>query len=323
MDVELLSKMVKELILDNDRVVLPGMGAFQAEMVPASFSDRGYTINPPYRKLVFRSADDSSDTLLSDFYAAANGIPADVAADIIKEYVSSLKDMVATQRTVALPGLGKLRAARAENVFFIPDEDLDIYPAGMGLDPISLKSHLKPTSFDFAGLGLEDLGPAAVATVAEPEDKDTREPEVPEVTGPESEPESIEPETAETEPEVVEPEPEETESEPQEAQEPSEPETPETQEVEEEQEPQEPETPAVAEVDPEEAVESEPETPQTTASPKKKSGVLRAIIITLLTIIVIVALLFAAFMLMAEYAPDILDKLLYTQEELEILNYGK
>lgn len=287
MDVELLSKMVKELILDNDRVVLPGMGAFQAEMVPASFSDRGYTINPPYRKLVFRSADDSSDTLLSDFYAAANGIPADVAADIIKEYVSSLKDMVATQRTVALPGLGKLRAARGENVFFIPDEDLDIYPAGMGLDPISLKSHLKPTSFDFAGLGLEDLGPAAVA--AEPE-----------VTA-----------VAETEPEVTESEPEEHE----EHEEPSIPETVEpeiTETPEVEQEPQEPEV-----------AESEPEEAAATVAPKKKSGALRAFIITTLTIITIIALLFAAFMVMAEFAPDILDKLLYTKEELEILNYGK
>ena len=54
MDIDLLSKMVKELILVNDRVTLPGVGAFVAEMVPASFTDRGYTINPPYRRLVFR-----------------------------------------------------------------------------------------------------------------------------------------------------------------------------------------------------------------------------------------------------------------------------
>ena len=33
MDIDLLSKMVKELILDNDRVVLPGLGSFVAEIV--------------------------------------------------------------------------------------------------------------------------------------------------------------------------------------------------------------------------------------------------------------------------------------------------
>ena len=31
MDIDLLSKMVKELILDNERVVLPGLGSFVAE----------------------------------------------------------------------------------------------------------------------------------------------------------------------------------------------------------------------------------------------------------------------------------------------------
>ena len=51
MDVDLLSKIIKELILDKDRVVLPGLGCFVAEVVPATFSDKGYTINPPYRKL--------------------------------------------------------------------------------------------------------------------------------------------------------------------------------------------------------------------------------------------------------------------------------
>ena len=39
MDIDLLSKMVKEVILDRDKVVLPGLGTFVAEMVPATFSD--------------------------------------------------------------------------------------------------------------------------------------------------------------------------------------------------------------------------------------------------------------------------------------------
>ena len=64
MDIDLLSKMVKELILDEDRVVLPGLGCFVAEIVPASFSDKGYTINPPYRRLYFRSRPDEGDGLV-------------------------------------------------------------------------------------------------------------------------------------------------------------------------------------------------------------------------------------------------------------------
>ena len=54
MDIDLLSKMVRQLILEHDKVFLPGLGAFVAEIVPSTFSDKGYTVNPPYRRLSFR-----------------------------------------------------------------------------------------------------------------------------------------------------------------------------------------------------------------------------------------------------------------------------
>ena len=72
MDIDLLSKMVKELILDRDEVTLPGVGTFVAETVPASFSDRGYTINPPYRRLSFRQRQNAEDNCLIELYARSN-----------------------------------------------------------------------------------------------------------------------------------------------------------------------------------------------------------------------------------------------------------
>ena len=140
MDIDLLSKMVKELILDNDRVVLPGLGSFVAEIVPSTFSDRGYTINPPYRRLYFRSRPDEGDGLVR-FYAESNKVDLDVAERIIKDFISELKTLLHTRKTVVFPGLGRLRATKENNIFFVANEDLDIYPAGFGLEPISLKTH--------------------------------------------------------------------------------------------------------------------------------------------------------------------------------------
>ena len=140
MDIDLLSKMVKELILDDDKVVLPGLGCFVAEIVPAYFSDKGYTINPPYRKLYFRARPDEGDTLI-DFYARSNDVSYDVAERIIKDFVSELKAVLHAKKVVVFPGLGRLRATKENNVFFIADEDLDIYPEGFGMEPISLKTH--------------------------------------------------------------------------------------------------------------------------------------------------------------------------------------
>ena len=140
MDIDLLSKMVKELILDRDRVVLPGLGAFVAEIVPSTFSDKGYTINPPYRRLFFRSRPDEGDDLIS-FYASSNNVELDIADRIIKDFVRELKGVLHEKKTVVFPGLGRLRATKENHVFFVADESLDIYPDGVGLEPISLKTH--------------------------------------------------------------------------------------------------------------------------------------------------------------------------------------
>lgn len=141
MDIDLLSKMVKELILDKDEVSLPGVGTFVAEMVPSVFSDKGYTINPPYKRLSFRQKGTGDDSLLIDFYAKCNNLDIETALRIIREFLHEMRHVLETRKSIVFPGLGKLRATRENYFFFVADEDLDIYPEGFGLEPISLKTH--------------------------------------------------------------------------------------------------------------------------------------------------------------------------------------
>lgn len=141
MDIDLLSKMVKELILDKDEVSLPGVGTFVAEMVPSVFSDKGYTINPPYKRLSFRQKGVGDDSLLIDFYAKCNNLDIETASRIIREFLHEMRHVLETRKSIVFPGLGKLRATRENYFFFVADEDLDIYPEGFGLEPISLKTH--------------------------------------------------------------------------------------------------------------------------------------------------------------------------------------
>ena len=87
MDVLLLSRMIKELVLRNDRVSLPGLGVFVCEYVPASFSDRGFVINPPYRRIYFRSKKED-DNLLVSFYSEKNGVDEQSARRFIDDFIS-------------------------------------------------------------------------------------------------------------------------------------------------------------------------------------------------------------------------------------------
>lgn len=141
MDIDLLSKMVKELILDKDEVSLPGVGTFVAEMVPSVFSDKGYTINPPYKRLSFRQKGTGDDSLFIGFYAKCNNLDIETASRIIREFLHEMRHVLETRKSIVFPGLGKLRATRENYFFFVADEDLDIYPEGFGLEPISLKTH--------------------------------------------------------------------------------------------------------------------------------------------------------------------------------------
>ncbi len=141
MDIELLSRMIGELIVDHDQVGLPGVGTFVAEVVPASFSDKGYTINPPYRRLSFHPSR-LEDQLLINYYAKANDIPIEMAKLIIVQFLAEFKTVLKDRKTISLPGLGRLRATRENNFFFVADEDLDIYPEGFSLKPVSLKTHI-------------------------------------------------------------------------------------------------------------------------------------------------------------------------------------
>ena len=294
MDIDLLSKMVKELILDNDKVVLPGFGAFVAEIVPSTFSDKGYTINPPYRKLYFRARAEE-DIMLIKFYADSNKVDLAVADKVIRDFITELKSVLFARKAVVFPGLGRLRATKENAVFFVADEDMDIYPDGFALEPISLKTHVEtPEQISSAVAQLKAIVDAPVVepeVITEPEI--VPEPEVaPEpVTGPVAEPELVtepEPEVA-VEP-VAEPEPVVK---------------PESEVV----------TEPVAEPEPEAVPDEEPE------APKQKASAGKVIIVIFIVLAALAVLFMAGFFAMAYGAPDYLDTLLYTPEELQILNY--
>ena len=286
MDIDLLSKMVKELILDNDKVVLPSLGSFVAEVVPSTFSDKGYTINPPYRKLYFRAKPDQGDALAL-FYAKSNNIQEDVAQKIISDFISELKAVLFERKTVVFPGLGRLRATKENAVFFVADEDLDIYPAGIGLEPISLKTHQETEQeVSEAVVGLRsilDEAPAAVQTEPETKPEPVIAPEPEPVL--ESEP-VLEPES------VLEPEPE---ADPALVAEP------------------EMEIQVVPEIELLPEVKSDPET-------EGKKPFWKLFLLIAGIVMAALLVLLVAYVVLAHLAPDFMDSILYTPEELEILN---
>lgn len=306
MDIELLSKMIGELVRDRSEVGLPGLGSFVSEFVPASFSDRGYTINPPYKRVTFVPGVVEDDSLVK-LYAQSNNIDEDSSKAILLHFLEDTKKLLVDKKTVVFPGLGRLRATRQNNFFFITDESLDIYPEGFGLSPISLKNQ-EETAVELHHV-VESLADILVEPALE----------VP--ATPEPMPlEAVEP-AFELAPEVQAADREATEAAPI-ADQDNLSETPETPSEEPETLSEEPES---KEAEPK-ALYAEPAISVTKpkyAKPKTKlrRRVSKWVWLTPLLIIGLAALTLAVFLILAQVAPDLIDTILYTPEELRIINY--
>jgi nucleoid DNA-binding protein len=287
MDIDLFSEMIKNLILDNDEVTLPGLGTFVSELMPSTFSDKGYTINPPYRRLSFRQRENNADTSLYDFYSKVNDLDGDTSSRILGDFISGLREQLLTKKLVVLPGLGRLRATKENTFFFIADEDLDIYPYGCGLGPVSLKTHEETE--EEVSAAVEELQ-RIVESAPEPAEK---------------------PAPAETPAEAPTEEPE-----------------------------AEPQKPAGTPTEPERLTykfENKPVIPVSRRSRHRNKNIRnitgskgskstdgrnrRKAMVWLLCILGAALLALGIFILLAHIAPDFIDSILYTPEELRIINY--
>ena len=309
MDIDLLAKMVKEVVMDHDAVTLPGVGSFVAEWVPSTFADRGYTILPPYRKLYF-SPKQGEDTLLAQLYARSNDISLADATRILTDFLSEMKEVLKVKKTIIFPGLGRLRATMENHFFFVADEDLDIYPEGFGLQPLSLKTH-EETQEEVA------QAVASLATLLQKESESQPEAE----PAPEAEAVPVAEEPApevEAAPVTEEPAPEaQPEPEPQpEVEEPA----PEPEAVPEPEPRPEPQPEPEPEPRPEPQLEAEPEPePKKEIRKAKKTG--WRTFWTIVLVLVVLALLAAIALVVAgQFAPEWLDSLLYSPEEYEFLH---
>ena len=287
MNIDLLSQMVYDLILEHDSLSLPGVGCFVAEIVPATFTDRGYTINPPYRKLSFRSSG-PSDTLLVDLYAASNNVSAEVARKVLVEFLAEMKTLLYAKKNVVFPGLGRLRATRENNIFFVADEGLDIFPEGFALEPLSLKARKEtPEEISRSVEKLEGIlnGEEPVAqTVSEAEEAAI------EVVADET----LVDETPVDETPVDETPVDETPAD---------------------------ETPVPEPIEPEILVQEKAEEKAPVKAVSQTRKIWKGIGISVAVAVALAAIFIGGFVILAHLNPTFVDSLLYTPEELQVINW--
>lgn len=145
MTIESFTSCLEEFIMEHDRLLVPGLGAFTAGLQAATISDNGFTINPPYRKLEFIYGEDlgiGENEQYDYLYSIKEKMDLEKVREELAEVISEIKREVEANSLVELPGLGKLRSLGDGHLFFVMDKDAQIYPEGFALSSVSLKNRV-------------------------------------------------------------------------------------------------------------------------------------------------------------------------------------
>ena len=141
MDLNLVSQILKRIILERGKVSLPMMGSLETEDVPAGFAKGGAIINPPHRKIVFNSFDLTNDGLLESEYAAATGVTLEDSKKEVAEFINSIKTGLIDGSNFLIPGLGKIIFGEDFKYSFAKEESLNLSPDSFGLDSFEIEKN--------------------------------------------------------------------------------------------------------------------------------------------------------------------------------------
>lgn len=141
-----LARHIEVLLLENDCVIVPGLGGFIAHNKAAEFKDSANVFCPPVRTIGFNPQLTINDGLLAQSYMQAYDTDFPDASRKIESVVSQIKDSLYKNGQAELENIGTLYYTMAGVYGFEPYQNAFFSPSlyGLGSFSISPLSELKP-----------------------------------------------------------------------------------------------------------------------------------------------------------------------------------
>ncbi len=114
---------IQYLIVNQECVVIPGLGAFVSRHVPASLNDDGSVMTPPSRELGFNSSLTHDDGMLIGSITRREGISYECARNAVEQEVELILRRLRHEGTIDLPRIGSLSLVSYGAIEFTPATD--------------------------------------------------------------------------------------------------------------------------------------------------------------------------------------------------------
>ena len=152
-----LAEQISYLLLRHEYVVVPQLGGFIREKLPASYDRSKHLAYPPSAELHFNAEMTHSDGLLEERYALLLGLSLRRARLVLEEEVSQLRHQIIQQGKYHLSGIGELQLSCKGHLSFTPDSAaLATSASAYGYAPLSLPTLPQATSSRRALLSEQD-----------------------------------------------------------------------------------------------------------------------------------------------------------------------
>lgn len=148
-----LSRHIEILLMENDCVIVPGLGGFITYYQPAHYEEAEELFLPPSRTVGFNPQLTMNDGLLAQSYMQVYHTDYSDALRRIRKEVELLKEMLQREGTVELLGIGSLHCTLHNTYEFHPNENGLPAPALYALDaftiaplPLEVAERIEPVS---------------------------------------------------------------------------------------------------------------------------------------------------------------------------------
>lgn len=134
-----LGKYIRQLLPENETVIIPGFGAFISEYQPAQTDDVAGEIKPPSKKISFTAKIKNNDGLLVGFIAQNEQIPVKEALGKIERERDEMLYKLDKGEKVIIEDTGVLFYNENREIEFEPADEVTLLPDAFGLDSVSVK----------------------------------------------------------------------------------------------------------------------------------------------------------------------------------------
>ena len=113
----MITNYLKELLNDNECVIIPEFGAFISKRHSATIDYASHRFLPPYKEIVFNNKLTNNDEILVDFISKKENISQEDSLNKIKNFVNQAAAILDVNKEYVLEGLGKIRRFGNDFVF--------------------------------------------------------------------------------------------------------------------------------------------------------------------------------------------------------------